>query len=42
MVAARRRLRVEGAYKGPDAFWKFQEGELKTSLPLATRMAIRK
>lgn len=30
------------AYKGPDAFWKFQEDELKKYLPLATRLGIRK
>ena len=30
------------AYMGPDAYWKFQEDELKKYLPLATRMGIRK
>jgi tripartite-type tricarboxylate transporter receptor subunit TctC len=30
------------AYKGPDAFWQFQQEELKKYLPLATRMGIRK
>ncbi len=30
------------AYKGPEAFWKFQEEELKKYLPLATKMGIRK
>jgi len=30
------------AYKGPDAFWQFQQDELKKYLPLATRMGIRK
>ncbi|MBI1962439.1 MAG: tripartite tricarboxylate transporter substrate binding protein [Candidatus Rokubacteria bacterium] len=30
------------AYKGPDAFWKFQEEELKKYLPLATQIGIRK
>ena len=30
------------AYKGPDAFWQFQQDELKKYLPLATKMGIRK
>jgi tripartite-type tricarboxylate transporter receptor subunit TctC len=30
------------AYKGPQAFWQFQEEELRKYLPLATRMGIRK
>jgi putative tricarboxylic transport membrane protein len=30
------------AFKGPDAFWQFQQDELKKYLPLATRMGIRK
>src|SRR6266508_2058824 len=30
------------AYKGPEAFWLFQQEELKKYLPLATRMGIRK
>lgn len=30
------------AYKGADAYWKFQEDELKKYLPLATKMGIRK
>lgn len=30
------------AYKAPDAFWRFQEDELKKYLPLATKMGIRK
>lgn len=30
------------AYKGPDAFWQFQQEELKKYLPLATKMGIRK
>jgi putative tricarboxylic transport membrane protein len=30
------------AYQGPEAFWRFQEEELKKYLPLATRMGIRK
>jgi tripartite-type tricarboxylate transporter receptor subunit TctC len=30
------------AYKGPDAFWQFQQDELKRYLPLATKMGIRK
>ena len=30
------------AYKGPDAYWQFQENELKKYLPLATKMGIRK
>jgi len=30
------------AYKAPDAFWRFQEEELKKYLPLATKMGIRK
>ena len=30
------------AYKAPDAFWKFQENELKKYLPLVTKMGIRK
>ena len=30
------------AYKGPEAFWQFQQEELKKYLPLATRMGIRK
>ena len=30
------------AYKGPDAFWQFQQEELKKYVPLATRMGIRK
>jgi tripartite-type tricarboxylate transporter receptor subunit TctC len=30
------------AYKGPEAFWSFQEEQLKKYLPLATRMGIRK
>ncbi len=30
------------AYKGPDAFWRFQEEELKKYLPLAIKMGIRK
>ena len=30
------------AYMGQDAYWKFQEDELKKYLPLATRMGIRK
>jgi tripartite-type tricarboxylate transporter receptor subunit TctC len=30
------------AYLGPEAFWRFQEEELKKYLPLATRMGIRK
>jgi tripartite-type tricarboxylate transporter receptor subunit TctC len=30
------------AYKGPDAYWQFQERELKKYLPLATKMGIRK
>jgi tripartite-type tricarboxylate transporter receptor subunit TctC len=29
-------------YMGPDAYWKFQEDELKKYLPLATKMGIRK
>ncbi len=30
------------AYKGPEAFWRFQEEELKKYLPLATKIGIRK
>jgi len=30
------------AFKGPDAYWQFQQDELKKYLPLATRMGIRK
>ena len=30
------------AYKGPDAFWQFQQEELKKYVPLAARMGIRK
>ena len=30
------------AYKGPEAFWRFQQEELKKYLPLATRLGIRK
>jgi len=30
------------AFKGPDAYWQFQQEELKKYLPLATRMGIRK
>jgi len=30
------------AYKGPEAFWRFQEEELRKYVPLATRMGIRK
>jgi tripartite-type tricarboxylate transporter receptor subunit TctC len=30
------------AFKGPDAFWQFQQDELKKYLPLAMRMGIRK
>jgi tripartite-type tricarboxylate transporter receptor subunit TctC len=30
------------AYMGPDAYWKFQEDELKKYLPLATKIGIRK
>jgi putative tricarboxylic transport membrane protein len=30
------------AYQGPEAFWRFQEEELKKYLPLATRLGIRK
>jgi tripartite-type tricarboxylate transporter receptor subunit TctC len=30
------------AYKGPEAFWQFQQDELKKYVPLATRMGIRK
>ena len=30
------------AYKGPEAFWRFQEEELKKYLPLAAKMGIRK
>jgi tripartite-type tricarboxylate transporter receptor subunit TctC len=30
------------AIKGPDAFWQFQQEELKKYLPLATKMGIRK
>lgn len=30
------------AFKGPEAFWQFQQDELKKYLPLATRMGIRK
>jgi tripartite-type tricarboxylate transporter receptor subunit TctC len=30
------------AYKGPEAYWQFQQDELKKYLPLATRMGIRK
>ena len=29
-------------YKGPEAFWQFQQEELKKYVPLATRMGIRK
>ena len=29
-------------YKGPEAFWRFQEEELKKYQPLATKMGIRK
>lgn len=29
-------------YKGPEAFWQFQEEELKKYLPLATQMGIRR
>jgi tripartite-type tricarboxylate transporter receptor subunit TctC len=30
------------AYKNPDAYWRFQQDELKKYLPLATKMGIRK
>lgn len=30
------------AYKNPDAYWQFQQDELKKYLPLATKMGIRK
>ena len=30
------------AYKGPEAFWQFQQDELKKYVPLATKMGIRK
>lgn len=30
------------AYKSPDAFWQFQQAELKKYLPLAEKMGIRK
>jgi tripartite-type tricarboxylate transporter receptor subunit TctC len=30
------------AYKGPEAFWQFQQEELKKYLPMATSMGIRK
>ena len=30
------------AYKNPDAFWSFQQEELKKYVPLATKMGIRK
>jgi putative tricarboxylic transport membrane protein len=30
------------AYRAPDAFWRFQQDELKKYVPLATRMGIRK
>lgn len=30
------------AYRGPDAFWAFQNEELTKYLPLATKMGIRK
>jgi tripartite-type tricarboxylate transporter receptor subunit TctC len=30
------------AYKGPDAYWQFQQDELRKYLPLATKMGIRK
>jgi hypothetical protein len=30
------------AIKGPDAFWQFQQEELKKYLPLATKVGIRK
>jgi len=30
------------AFKGPEAFWQFQQEELKKYLPLATKMGIRK
>ena len=30
------------AYKGPEAFWQFQQEELKKYVPLATKMGIRK
>jgi tripartite-type tricarboxylate transporter receptor subunit TctC len=30
------------AYVGPEAFWRFQEDELKKYLPLATKLGIRK
>jgi len=30
------------AYKGPEAFWQFQQEELKKYLPLAVKMGIRK
>jgi tripartite-type tricarboxylate transporter receptor subunit TctC len=36
------RLNKVMAYKGPDAFWQFQQDELKRYLPLATRMGLRK
>jgi hypothetical protein len=29
-------------YEGREAFWRFQEDELKRYLPLATQMGIRK
>jgi len=30
------------AFKGPEAFWQFQQEELKKYLPLAARMGFRK
>jgi tripartite-type tricarboxylate transporter receptor subunit TctC len=30
------------AFKGPDAYWQFQQEELKKYVPLATKMGIRK
>ncbi len=36
------RLNKVIAYKGPEAFWRFQEEEAKKYLPLAVKMGIRK